>query len=1090
MSRAARCLLYVALLNIPLRTIAQDQKPASPPVSSAVAESVSGAVRQYFDAYSKKDLAAMTAFWDPKAESLEQERKRAERLFADIDQITIHNLMFQDVKVDGSRAQVRVHLEISAMSLKTGKLMFGLGATGRVFEFEKLDRQWKILRIVNLSDELASQLIASKDPSERQALLQQHPDLVSPALIRSLGHQGQDTEIHGSYDEAIRIYRFAREIAEGIHDENDVAGLSNNVGIVHFQQAKYRDALLDWQETIRIGQDLDDQSLLSDALGNVGLAHKQLGNYSEALSYQTKSLALYDQMGSDYGRALQYNNIGELYRLVGDYDTASTYLNKSLASAKKAADNGAIALALMDLGILDRFRGNYGEALSSYKQALELSKQEGDQATVAQLLNNIGDLFAAQNDHIQAMSYFKQSADLAKQIGLKQTMAEALTQIGDEHRDDANYAAALEAFQTSQPIFEEIGDRQGVAATLGAIGSVYRLQGNLGHGAELLQKGLVISEELHDQREIALTLVQLAGINLERGRPQEALESAARATAIARELGDHEALWESRTMEGETYRSLHKFKEAQQAFEEAIAAVETLRTNVAGGEEAQQRFFENKLAPYVDMVALAVDQKNPEQALAYAERSKSRVLLDVLATGRVRINGEMSEAEEEREKSLEQALASTSAQLQHERSDTPPDPARLADLQTKVEKSRLEYADFQTDLYLLHPHLRTKRGLAPLISEKEAAGLLPDAGTTLIEFVVGDKTTYLLTLVRGAGDIPDLQVFEIPTSKEDLGKRVEHFREQLAQRDLSFSGSARELYDLLLKPAALQLKGAKTLVIVPDGPLWVLPFQALKDAHNDYLLSNYVVAYVPSLTVLREMVRPGTERDDTNAAPAAALLAMGNPTFAEATAARLEMAYRSEKLVPLPAAEKEVEMLGQLYGSSQSKVYVGAEAREDRFKTEAGSFKVLHLATHGFFDDASPMYSYVVLSSGESSQEDGLLEAWEIMNLDLKADVAVLSACETARGRIGGGEGIIGLTWAFFVAGVPTTVASQWKVESDSTTELMLAFHRARRVMKAQKNSSFATAKALRMAELELLHKGAHTHPFYWAGFVLTGNPN
>jgi CHAT domain-containing protein len=82
------------------------------------------------------------------------------------------------------------------------------------------------------------------------------------------------------------------------------------------------------------------------------------------------------------------------------------------------------------------------------------------------------------------------------------------------------------------------------------------------------------------------------------------------------------------------------------------------------------------------------------------------------------------------------------------------------------------------------------------------------------------------------------------------------------------------------------------------------------------------------------------------------------------------------------------------------------------------------------------------------------------------------------------------LTWAFFVAGVPTTVASQWKVESNSTTELMLAFHRARRIMKTQKNSSFATAKALRMAELQLLHKGVHTHPFYWAGFVVTGNPN
>jgi len=1082
--------LYVlTLLIIPLHTSAQEQGTAPPPASSADVDSVSGAVRQYFDAYSRKDLPAMTAMWDQKAESLEEEKKRAEHFFTDFDQITILNLVLQDQKSDGSHAQVRIHFEISATRLKSGKPPAGLGATGRVFEFAKNDAGWKILRIVNLSDELAGQLIASKNASEREVLLQQHQDMVSPALIRALGHLGQDTEIHGSYDEAIRIYRFSREIAETIHDESDVAGLSNNVGVVYFQQAKYRDAMQEWQEEIKVGQSTGDKSLISDATGNVGLANKQLGNYSEALRDGLQSLAIYDEMGNDHGRALQFNNIGELYRLIGNYDEASSYLNRSLAAAKKIADNETIALALMDLGILDRFRGNYADALSSYKQALELNQQEGDQASVAQLLNNIGDLFAAQNDDEQALKYFRQSADLAKQIGNKQTMAEALTAIGDEYRDGANYTAAVEAFQTTKPIFEEIGDRQGVAATLAAIGSVYHLQGNLEQGVDLLQKSLAISNELHDERAVAVAYTELATIHQEQGHAQEALESAARATTIAHELGDDETLWASRTAEGEAYRSLHQFDKASQAFEEAIASIETLRTNVAGGEQAQQRFFQNKLVPYVDMVALAVDQKNPEQALAYAERCKSRVLLDVLAGGRVRINGETSAGEQNREKALEQALTSLNAQLQHEKADPTPDPARLADLQTKIEKSRLEYADFQTDLYLHHPQLRTKRGLAPLISAAEAADLLPDAGTTVLEFVVGDKTTYLLTLARGAHNVPDLRVFEIPTSEKALALRVEHFREQLAHRDLTSSSSAKELYDLLLKPAGLQFKGTETLVIVPDGPLWALPFQALQNAQNDYLLLNYVVAYVPSLSVLREMVRPRLDRNDANATPTT-LLAMGNPTFGEKTAARLEMAYRGERLGPIPSAGKEVEMLGQLYGSAQSKIYVGDEAREDRFKTEAGNFKVLHLATHGLFNDASPMYSYVLLSPGEGGKEDGLLEAWEIMNLDLKADVAVLSACETARGRIGGGEGIIGLTWAFFVAGVPTTVASQWKVESNSTTELMLAFHRALRVTKAQKNSSFATAKALRMAELELLHKGAHTHPFYWAGFVVTGNPN
>jgi CHAT domain-containing protein len=129
------------------------------------------------------------------------------------------------------------------------------------------------------------------------------------------------------------------------------------------------------------------------------------------------------------------------------------------------------------------------------------------------------------------------------------------------------------------------------------------------------------------------------------------------------------------------------------------------------------------------------------------------------------------------------------------------------------------------------------------------------------------------------------------------------------------------------------------------------------------------------------------------------------------------------------------------------------------------------------------MYSYLALAHGDTN-EDGLLEAWEIMQLDLKADLAVLSACETARGRFGAGEGMIGLSWAMFIAGVPTTVVSQWKVESASTRDLMIEFHRQSLTAKSKPTK----AEALRQAALKLMKNPATSHPFYWAGFVLVGD--
>jgi CHAT domain-containing protein len=181
----------------------------------------------------------------------------------------------------------------------------------------------------------------------------------------------------------------------------------------------------------------------------------------------------------------------------------------------------------------------------------------------------------------------------------------------------------------------------------------------------------------------------------------------------------------------------------------------------------------------------------------------------------------------------------------------------------------------------------------------------------------------------------------------------------------------------------------------------------------------------------------------------------------------------------------------QIYGAAKSKVYIGAEASEERAKAEAGGYRILHLATHGILNNSSPMYSHLLLAqsegAGNKSGEDGLLEAWEIMKLDLNTDLTVLSACETARGRVGAGEGMIGLSWALFVAGCPTSVVSQWKVDSASATELMLEFHRRLKSQMGSPVAPISAARALREAALKLQRTKEYRHPFYWAGFVVTG---
>jgi CHAT domain-containing protein len=160
-------------------------------------------------------------------------------------------------------------------------------------------------------------------------------------------------------------------------------------------------------------------------------------------------------------------------------------------------------------------------------------------------------------------------------------------------------------------------------------------------------------------------------------------------------------------------------------------------------------------------------------------------------------------------------------------------------------------------------------------------------------------------------------------------------------------------------------------------------------------------------------------------------------------------------------------------------------------KEQSARYRILHLAAHGILNDVSPMYSHVLLSQtpGES-REDGLLEAWEMMNLDLNADLVVLTACETARGRVGAGEGMIGMSWALFVAGSPRTVASQWKVEAASTTALMVEFHKKFKTKYDNKQPPISTAEAMRQAALKVMRNPEYRHPFYWGGFIVVGDGN
>ena len=327
------------------------------------------------------------------------------------------------------------------------------------------------------------------------------------------------------------------------------------------------------------------------------------------------------------------------------------------------------------------------------------------------------------------------------------------------------------------------------------------------------------------------------------------------------------------------------------------------------------------------------------------------------------------------------------------------------------------------------------------------------------------------------GAEPQLRVISLGKNRAALASLTSDLRARLAARSVAWEKPARALYDLLLGPVAKELEGVEALVIVPDGPLWELPFQALERSPDHPLLADCTIRYAPSLTWLQRLPQTAPPA----AEPKPALLALVNPALRKTDDAVAQVALMSKDWQPLPQTEKQAAELEKIYPPPRGEILLGEDAREDVFKKKAADAGILHFAMHGVLDDRAPLYSYLLFSQVDlKPEEDGRLEARELMQLHLHARLAILCGCETARGKVTAGEGVIGLSWGFFVAGCPATIVSQWKVDSASSTPLMIELHQRLR-------DGVENAEALRQASLALRKDARYRHPFYWAPFVLIG---
>jgi len=887
-----------------------------------------------------------------------------------------------------------------------------------LLELERAGEQWHV-RAANQAEVFVAQQLIEATPTDRGHIMAANKSLSRQDLSEWMVWYARGP---GYVGRNAPILAYALKLVEGNPaDEGNVLRL---MATQMMTEGRLDEAVELAEKSLTKGQVAKDADVIASAYFSKANAVWRLGNLELAADLFERSGAMIDQLEKPHFSLNALSNEGHVRSALGDFGGALRVIARlSERSREYGWRDGEMRAAML--------RGNAFIALRQFEQAaidhrevLRLAELEGNDQMAATALGNLGVVEDGSDRVKESVPFFQACLERGSKYKERRVFA---------HIRLSRAFFRLDDFEASEKHVKLGLAELDPKADGPSRSTLYILWSQIEH--------------LRHNYEAALTHARAA---IEEGqkpvvdRPFPFSASGHQVAAMA-------------------LRSLGRLEEAESELRDTVALIEAFRDSLAPAERARASALEKHTDAYIGLIDMLLARNAPEEALAVAEQLKGRSLRDAVDTGPVDLDASMTPAERTREQELNRRIIDLNRKLMVARGD------EVAAVRDELTKARNGLESFRASLYLTRPVVGRRRAGRGVAAAKDLLRLPPDVAA--VEFAVGKSATYIFAVTRD-GERVSVRAHRIDIDREALRKKTGDYVAAVRGRDLAERSRGIEVYDLLLKPVRDLLRDGRLLCIVPDGVLWELPFHALRMPDGGTLVDRVAVFYAPSLTMLTH------EQGRADGGPPQ-LLAFGNPRVASEAAAKLRAVDALVDLAAIPDAETEVKAIAKLYGLDRSRVFMRDHAREATFKKEVEQATIVHLATHGLVDSNAPMFSALVLAGGDAG-EDGLLEAREIADLALRADLVVLSACETARGRVGAGEGVIGLSWAFLAAGCPTTVVSLWKVDSRSTSLLMVELHRGLL-------AGLPKAEALRQAQRALRSDPRWSHPFYWAPFVVVG---
>ncbi|MBD1813816.1 CHAT domain-containing protein [Microcoleus vaginatus DQ-U2] len=723
-----------------------------------------------------------------------------------------------------------------------------------------------------------------------------------------------------------------------------------------------------------------------------------------------------------------------------DYSKAIACYQENLELARLSRDRAREGYALNNLGATYYAIGDYEKAISYHQQRLAQAESRADLLGKGQAFIGLGAAYGAIGNYKKAIEYYEQSLEVAHSLKSADLEASVLRNLGLLYYAQKEYKKAVEYQEQSLAIAKQQRDRRGEALALSNLGLVHYSLTEYAKAIDEQKQSLAIASALGDRFVQGRALENLGIAYYAVKNYRQAIESHQQSLALARELSDRHAEGRALTNLGDALYKAKQPAEAIKALFSAIEIWESLRSNLGNSDLNLVSIFETQETSYSTLQEVLANQNQHKKALEITERGRAQAFVRLLTN----------------------RFSSPSAQATLKSSESQIKPLNIQEIQQIAKQQNSTLVS-----YSIIKEVREADGQRKLQDSELYIWVIQPTGKfdfrrISLKGLVEEKTSLKALVTEGRCFIPSCLRNK---QRSQPGTNPTSTRPIVEQRFLD--SSLQELYQLLIEPIADLLPQDPTsrITFIPHESLFLVPFAALQDTSGNYLIEKHTILTAPSIQVL------SLTKKQQQLASGKGALVVGNPTMPSVA---FTTNQPPQKLSSLPHSEAEAIAIAQLLNAEP---LTGDKATKVAVLQQIERSRIVHLATHGILDDVEGLGVPGVIALAPSKDDSGLLTASEIFNLRLNAELVVLSACNTGRGRITG-DGIIGLSRSFIAAGVPSVVVSLWSVSDESTADLMAEFYR-------QMQLTPDIAQALRKAMLVTLAK--HPNPVDWAAFTLIG---